>query len=109
MCGMLALPLLTRLGVVTGQLGFIGVVVALCVAMLLGLLLVTSVTTLLHDGHVPGRTLPWLVQRSIGSADGAALAVAVTAFHVFTAACVSLHAYRYYFAHSTQVLHLLCG
>ena len=76
----------------TDRLGFMSAAVALCVAML------TFVTILLHDGHVPVRSLPRPVQRLISSADGAALAVAVTAFHV----CTSLQANFNYIAHNTQ-------
>ena len=74
------------------RLGFMSAAVALCVAML------TFVTILLHDGHVPVRSLPRPVQRLISSADGAALAVAVTTFHI----CTSLQANFHYIAHNTQ-------
>ena len=74
------------------RLGFMSAAVAQCVAML------TSVTILLHDGHVPVRSLPRPVQLLISSADRAALTVPVTAFHV----CTSLQANFHYIAHNTQ-------
>ena len=50
------MPLLMRLGTMTDRLGFMSAAVALCVAML------TFVTILLHDGHVPVRSRPRPVQ-----------------------------------------------
>ena len=79
---MLAIPLFLRIGMCVANIGFVGTTCLLGMVALVAFAAMSSMCTLLCGGRMPGRSIAWLIQSSVGVTSGALFNLSAFAFHL---------------------------